>query len=54
MKLYEDENLNKLERLLATVYFWFTSESNGVKDDTITAILWAVSICILLLMATFM
>lgn len=53
MKLYNDDELNKLERLLATIYFWFTSESNGVLDDTITAVLWAVVLCILLVMATY-
>lgn len=54
MKLYNDEELNKLERLLATVYFWLTSESNATRDDTITAILWAVSICVLFLMGTYL
>lgn len=54
MKIYNDEELNKLERLLATIYFWLTSESNATRDDTITALIWVGCVCILLLMATFM
>lgn len=54
MMLYNDEDLNKLERLLATIYFWLTSESNAVRDDILIGLVWSGCVCILLLMATYM